>query len=119
MTRKGLYDSLVGMKRLIEQRYIVRRNFIAIIGACLSVYFCYHLIAGERGYLRYLSLENRIETAQVTLQDVSAHRADQEEKVVMMRPGSINRDLLEERARVVLGYRYADEKIIPQTGKGS
>lgn len=107
------------MKRLIEQRYIVRRNFIAIIGVCLSVYFCYHLIAGERGYLRYLSLENRIETAQADLQALTEQRADQEQKVVMMRPGSINRDLLEERARVVLGYRYADEKIIAGEGKGS
>ncbi len=107
------------MKRLIEQRYIVRKNFIAIIGICLSVYFCYHLIAGERGYLRFLSLENRIVTAEATLEDLSAQRADKEEKVVMMRPGSINRDLLEERARVVLGYRYADEKVIPQSGQGS
>lgn len=107
------------MKRLIEQRYIVRRNFIAIIGVCLSVYFCYHLIAGERGYLRYLSLENRIVEAEMSLDNLSAQRADKEEKVVMMRPGSINRDLLEERARIVLGYRYADEKIIAQPGKGS
>jgi hypothetical protein len=28
----------------------------------------------------------------------------------MMRPGSVNRDLLEERARVVLGFRREGEK---------
>lgn len=107
------------MKRLIEQRYIVRRNFIAVIGICLSVYFCYHLIAGERGYLRYLSLERQIVQAETTLDTLTTQRGNLEERVVMMRPGSINRDLLEERARVVLGYRYEDEKIIPETGRGS
>ena len=100
------------MKRLIEQRYIVRQNFIAVIGICLSVYFCYHLIAGERGYLRFMSLDRQIIAAEQDYQALSAERAAVEEKVVMMRPGSINRDLLEERARSVLGYRYQDEHII-------
>lgn len=107
------------MKRLIDQRYIVRQNFIAIIGICLSVYFCYHLIAGERGYLRFMSLERQISAAQDEFQNLSHERQALEERVVMMRPGSINRDLLEERARVVLGYRYQDEKIIPSDGRKS
>jgi cell division protein FtsB len=107
------------MKRLIEQRYIVRQNFIAIIGICLSVYFCYHLVAGERGYLRFMSLERQIAAAEQTYDTLTAQRSAIEEKVVMMRPGSINRDLLEERARVVLGYRYTDEKILPITGRKS
>lgn len=100
------------MKRLIEQRYIVRRNFIAVIGVCLSFYFCYHLIAGERGYLRYLSLERRVALTQVEAVHLAAEREKLEQKVTMMRPGSINRDMLEEQARSVLGFRYEDEKIL-------
>jgi cell division protein FtsB len=107
------------MKRLIDQRYIVRQNFIAIIGICLSVYFCYHLIAGERGYLRFISLERQISSTQEDYQQLSTDRKTLEERVVMMRPGSINRDLLEERARVVLGYRYQDEKVLPTSGRKS
>lgn len=107
------------MKRLIEQRYIVRQNFIAIIGICLSVYFCYHLVAGERGYLRFMSLERQISAAEQEYQGLSSERQSIEQKVVMMRPGSINRDLLEERAREVLGYRYQDEKILPLDRRGS
>ena len=38
-----------------------------------------------------------------------------ENKVVMMRPGSINKDLLEERIRSVLGYSYENEIILLQS----
>ena len=46
---------------------------------------------------------------------VTAERQKLETKVVMMRPGSINKDLLEERIRSVLGYRYEDEIILLQS----
>lgn len=100
------------MKRLIEKRYILRRNLMAIIGLCLSFYFCYHLVAGQRGYLSLISLEHSIEQASVGYADNKAEREVLERRVVMLRPGSICRDLLEERARHVLGYRYEDELIL-------
>ncbi len=100
------------MKRLIEQRYVFRQNLIAVIGVCLSFYFCYHLIAGERSYLRLVSLNRQIETTEKQYTLSSAEREALEQKVVMMRPGSINRDLLEEQSRKVLGFHYKDEKVL-------
>lgn len=100
------------MKRLIEQRYVFRQNLIAVIGVCLSFYFCYHLIAGERSYLRLVSLNRQIETTEKQYTLSSAERDALEQKVVMMRPGSINRDLLEEQSRKVLGFHYKDEKVL-------
>ncbi len=102
------------MKRLIEKRYILRRNMMAVIGLCLSFYFCYHLVAGQRGYLSLMSLESRIDKASIELDQNKIEREKLEKRVVMLRPGSICRDLLEERARHVLGYRYADELILLQ-----
>ena len=113
--RQGIeYDSIEGMKRLIEKRYILRRNLLAVIGVCLSFYFCYHLVAGQRGYLSLISLENRIASVSSEYTSHKAERSTLERRVVMMRPGSVDRDLLEERARHVLGYRYADELILAQ-----
>lgn len=100
------------MKRLIEQRYVFRQNLIAVIGVCLSFYFCYHLIAGERSYLRLVSLNRQIETTEKQYALSSAEREALEQKVVMMRPGSVNRDLLEEQSRKVLGFHYKDEKVL-------
>ncbi|HPF79086.1 MAG TPA: septum formation initiator family protein [Alphaproteobacteria bacterium] len=102
------------MKRLIEKRYILRRNMLAVIGLCLSVYFSYHLIAGQRGYFRLMTLENKIASVSHEYEGLKEERQEIEKKVVMMRPGSIDRDLLEERARHVLGYRRGDEVILLQ-----
>ncbi|PZQ48046.1 MAG: septum formation initiator family protein [Micavibrio aeruginosavorus] len=100
------------MKRLIEQRYVFRQNLIIVIGICLSFYFCYHLIAGERSYLRLISLNHQISQTEKQYETRLAQRESLEHKVVMMRPGSVNRDLLEEQARSVLGFHYKDEKVL-------
>ncbi len=100
------------MKRLIDRKYVVRQNLIAVIGVCLSFYFCYHLVAGERSYLRLVSLDRQIEDTQEEYHVALAERETLEQKVVMMRPGNVNRDLLEEQARKVLGFHYKDEKVL-------
>jgi len=100
------------MKRLIEQRYVVRQNLIAVIGVCLSIYFCYHLIAGERSYLRLVSLNSQVSQTQTQLAMATDKRTSLEQRVVMMRPGNVNRDLLEEEARRELGFHYKDEKVL-------
>lgn len=102
------------MKKLIEKRYILRRNILGVIGLCLSFYFCYHLVAGQRGYISLMSLESRIASVSVEYDTHKVEREALERHVVMMRPGSIDRDLLEERARYVLGYKHSDELILLQ-----
>ncbi|HBR70092.1 MAG TPA: septum formation initiator family protein [Rhodospirillaceae bacterium] len=100
------------MNKLYQQRFVIRQNLIFLIGLCLTVYFSYHTIQGNRSYLRLMSLNTVISKTQNEYDALRAEREAIEEKVVMMRPGSINRDLLEERARLVLGYRHPDEKTI-------
>lgn len=102
------------MKRLIDRRYLVRQNLVLVIGVCLSVYFAYHLVAGERSILRLVSLDRQVAAGQIALSDLTAQREALEKRVVMMRPGSIDRDLLEERVRVMLGYTDANERILIQ-----
>lgn len=97
------------MKKLIERRYTVRQNLLTVVGLCLAVYFCYHLIAGQRSYLRLAYLEHQISQETKAQETLLAQRTALEKKVVMMRPGSINRDLLEEQVRASLGYRYTNE----------
>ena len=98
------------MKRLLEQRYLVRKNFVTLMGMGLFLYFSYHLVQGERSYMRYISLTQSVQTLEQDTAHLQDQRKELEAKVSMMRPGSINRDLLEERARVVLGFRREGEK---------
>ncbi len=87
---------------------------LAVIGLCLSFYFCYHLVAGQRGYFSLISLESQTASTTAEYAALKSEREAVEKRVIMMRPGSIDRDLLEERARHVLGYRYKDELIMLQ-----
>lgn len=85
-----------------------------VIGLCLSFYFCYHLAFGQRGYFRLITLENRLANIEAEYQELHTKRAEIEKKVIMMRPGSIDRDLLEERVRHVLGYHHKNDYILLQ-----
>lgn len=100
------------MKKLFQQHHVVKHNFVAIIGFCLCFYFSYHIISGERSYLRLMSLERATERLAQQQDRLTMQRAALENKVVMLRPGSIDPDLLEERARAVLGYQRPDEIVV-------
>jgi len=102
------------MKKLIENRYLLRQNMVFIVALSLTIYFSYHLIAGPRGYLELKQLETQVSMETQKLEDLTKEREAIEKKVVMMRPGSIDRDLLEERARYVLGYTSKEEYILLQ-----
>lgn len=100
------------MKRLIEQRYVVRQNILTIIGIGLTVYFAYHIGMGERSHFRLMSLENQSVKITEQYENTLAKREQLEARVIKLRPGSIDPDLLEERARIVLGYARPDEHVV-------
>lgn len=105
------------MRRLLEQRYFVRKNFVTLVGMGLFLYFSYHLIQGERSYMRFVSLSQSVESLEQKTSNLKDQREQLEAKVAMMRPGSVNRDLLEERARVVLGFRRDGEKDLLESAR--
>jgi cell division protein FtsB len=100
------------MRKLIEHRYLVRRNLPALVGMCLALYFTYNIGFGERSAFELLSLTREANAATESYDNTHAQRVALESQVVRLRPGSIDRDLLEQRARVVLGYTYPDEHIV-------
>ncbi|MBP7722099.1 MAG: septum formation initiator family protein [Alphaproteobacteria bacterium] len=100
------------MSKLFNHRIIIRENLISLIGMCLVLYFTYHAIYGSRSLMQMMSLKSQIETMSSERDKLAAERESLEQRVSMMRPGSLDRDLLEERARVVLGYKNQNEMII-------
>ncbi|MFK7839626.1 MAG: septum formation initiator family protein [Bdellovibrionales bacterium] len=84
-------------------------NLFAIIGVMLCVYFSYHSIFGHRSILALKSLEHEISKSDTIRDNATKERHILEVQVLAMRPDSINPDLLEERARHVLGYMRSDE----------
>ena len=100
------------MVRLFDPLRASRRMLPTLIGACAVVYFGYHAVQGERGVMTLMSLERQVAQAEVELAAVAAERDALERNVALMRPTSLDRDMLEERARVVLNYARPDEIVI-------
>ena len=97
------------MNKLLQHRSLIRENIVVLVGLCLCFYFSYHAVQGERSFIRLLSLDRSIVMLEKDHKAIEADRIVLEQKVHAMRPGSISKDLLEERVREVLGYRHPDE----------
>jgi len=100
------------MVRLFDPIRSTRRMLPSLIGVCAVIYLGYHAVQGERGVMTLMTLERRLDQATIELAAVEAEKADLERDVELMRPTSLDRDLLEERARIVLNYARPDEVVI-------
>lgn len=83
-----------------------------ILAMGLMIYFIYHIIQGERGILSWMRLQQRITESQQLLDEVQIEQADLEHRVQLLRPDSLDPDMLEERARQALNFARADEIVI-------
>ncbi len=83
-----------------------------VIGFCVVGYFAYHSIEGDRGLVAWLRLQEQIRTASSELDGLRAERTALERRVSLLRPESLDRDLLEERVRIVLNFARPEEIVV-------
>ena len=81
----------------------------------LCLYFAYHLLHGDRGFFANKGLQVKLAQTESKLEEKRRERLALENRVRLLRPDGIDLDLLDERARVVLGFVKADERVILQT----
>ncbi|MBV1928923.1 MAG: septum formation initiator family protein [Gammaproteobacteria bacterium] len=81
-------------------------------GICLCLYFSYHTISGNRSYARLSDLTSVHQDKKDDLLTLEGEREIVSLQVSRMRPGSLSADMLEERARLMLGYKRADEVVV-------
>ncbi|GAD59997.1 MULTISPECIES: FtsB family cell division protein [Brevundimonas] len=79
----------------------------------LILYFGVQALTGERGLLSHGERAEMLERRQVELAQLEDRRQDLELRVRYLRTDNLSRDLLEERARVVLGFAAPGEYLIP------
>lgn len=75
-------------------------------------YFSYHALSGERGAVALVSLSKQMTDARGELDVVRAERLNLEHRVKLLRPKSIDLDLLDEQARYQLGLAAPDEVVL-------
>jgi cell division protein FtsB len=85
---------------------------VSVIGACIVGYFLYHTIEGERGWVTQVRLQNETKAAEETLAKLQKEREALEHRVKLIRPESLDPDLLDEEARKTLNYSKPNEIVI-------
>ena len=80
--------------------------------AVLITYFGFHALTGDRGLLTSEQREQMLATRAAELQQVRAQRMDLEARARLLRDSSLSADLLEERARSLLGFADPGDYVI-------
>ena len=80
--------------------------------AFLIVYFAFHAMTGERGLLSWSARSETLAVKSAQLNKLKAQRMDMEARAQLLRDGSLSRDLLEERARSLLGFADPRDYVI-------
>ncbi len=99
---------------------VVRRRFRAFLvpltlyslSVALSGYFLHHAHSGHRGIAAKQELHQQIQTAEQELEAAKTDRLDWERRISLLRSDLIDRDLLEERARLMLGEVHRNDVVI-------
>ncbi len=84
------------------------RPFIMV---ALFVYLIFHALNGNHGIYAYLQERNKLHIQTVQLHELQQETAQLAQQITNLSDDSLDLDLLEERARIVLGYAKKDEII--------
>jgi len=71
---------------------------------CLAGYIGWHMFEGPRSFANRDALDTRIAALETRRDEIAARRVAFERKVALLRPESIDPDLLDELSRATLGY---------------
>jgi cell division protein FtsB len=97
---------------LTELRRRARQIVGPILGISLVAYFAYHLVQGDRGLIAMLGLMQQVKQAQSELDASEAERLPLANRVALLRPDHLDRDLLDERVRAVLNAADSRDFIV-------
>ena len=80
--------------------------------ALLIFYFSYQALTGDRGLLMGTRREEALAVRRQELSRLQQQRADLELRVRLLSDRNLSRDLLEERARAVLGFADPNDYVV-------
>ncbi len=106
------------MTLILELRRRGRQIIGPTFGALMVGYFLFHAVQGERGILAWSELKQQVAEARQTVEALSAARRTMQSRVTLLRSDSLDRDLLDERARIVSGLAQPHEIVIYDTEPG-
>ncbi|MBL8671454.1 MAG: septum formation initiator family protein [Alphaproteobacteria bacterium] len=100
------------MQFLTEIRKRARYLVQPLLALGLFSYFVYHALEGDRGALALMRLKAEIAEAESRRATVAAERKLWESRVSLLRPESLDRDMLDERARMLLNVGRRNDVVV-------
>ncbi len=82
------------------------------LGALVVAYFALNAFQGDRGILAWVQLHQNVVRAEVIHDKTSMERQRLEHRTSLLKPGNLDPDLLDERARIMAGLGRPDELVI-------
>lgn len=83
-----------------------------LIALLVMIYFGYHIVQGERGLVSWMRLRQKIAVSEEQLRLIQAEKEIFERRVYLLRPDSLDKDMLEQRAYEVLNSGNVEDIII-------
>lgn len=90
----------------------MRALAVPFIGMTVAIYFAYHIFQGDRGLFAWWKLQKLVQRAENTAVQIGDQRSYLENRVRLLNPSSLDPDMLDERARLMLNYGHNDEVVI-------
>lgn len=90
----------------------IKNSGFLVLLILIFFYFSFYTIKGERGLLKYMYLSKEIAYAKTIASQYKAQKQKLEDKVRLLSSSSLDLDMLDERARVVLNFAGDDEFVI-------
>lgn len=102
---------------LIISNNHTKKIILNIFLALLLGYFVFHCIYGNKGVIAYLKVNRQLEKAYDELKLLRAERVELEHNVKLLRTESLDKDMLDEQARKVLGIAAPNEQVLNTNSK--
>lgn len=102
----------------MDLRRFFYRFWPIIVGLSIFAYFAYHGFSGERGILKYWTIQKELDEKEFELLQLQSQRQILEEKVRRLNPKSIDLDFLEEQAMNILNFFHSTHIIVIRKEKG-
>ena len=101
-----------------EFRQKVRYFIAPLLGSLALVYLVYYGVQGDLGLPAWIQRGQDVEQAKLVLAAGGAQRDALAHRVTLLRPESLDLDLLDERVRAVLNLVRPEELILLETPPG-
>lgn len=88
-----------------------KRLVFHLVMCFMLVYFVLHAFYGKRGAIAYANLRTELIDSHIKLTELRATRLKIENNVKLLHPDSLDRDMLDERTRDILGVSNPSEQI--------